>query len=56
MIAGNHDHFSNVSAQIAYTNISPRWHFPDFFYTKGENFKIADNGKNKGALFLYSGC
>lgn len=32
MIAGNHDHLGNVSAQIMYTNHSSRWTFPDLFY------------------------
>jgi len=45
MIAGNHDHESNVSAQIVYTKMSRRWHFPHFFYTQG-------NHKNNINLFL----
>ncbi|MFH4983982.1 hypothetical protein AB6A40_010691 [Gnathostoma spinigerum] len=38
IMAGNHDHFGNVAAQIAYSNHSQRWVFPASYYTVSYRF------------------
>ncbi|EGT52591.1 hypothetical protein CAEBREN_25528 [Caenorhabditis brenneri] len=37
-IAGNHDHFGNVTAEVEYTKHSRKWYFPSLYYKKTEEF------------------
>ncbi|CAD5111450.1 DgyrCDS759, partial [Dimorphilus gyrociliatus] len=41
VIAGNHDHYGNISAQILYTNRSNSWYFPHYYYTQSHNIPFS---------------
>eukprot|EP01065_Artemidia_motanka_P021981 TRINITY_DN26193_c0_g1_i1.p1 TRINITY_DN26193_c0_g1~~TRINITY_DN26193_c0_g1_i1.p1 ORF type:complete len:473 (+),score=86.88 TRINITY_DN26193_c0_g1_i1:48-1421(+) len=37
VVVGNHDHLGNLTAQIAYTEVSDRWRFPSLYYSRSES-------------------
>mmetsp|Transcript_110551 Transcript_110551/g.165486 ORF Transcript_110551/g.165486 Transcript_110551/m.165486 type:complete len:334 (-) Transcript_110551:26-1027(-) len=42
VLAGNHDHYGNVTAQVAYSEVSSRWNFPSQFYNFTHSFEGVD--------------
>uniref|UniRef100_M3ZSP1 Tartrate-resistant acid phosphatase type 5 n=2 Tax=Xiphophorus TaxID=8082 RepID=M3ZSP1_XIPMA len=50
VVAGNHDHAGNVTAQIEYSQRSDRWKFPSYYYEL--NFLIPNTGKTLTIIML----
>jgi tartrate-resistant acid phosphatase type 5 len=50
LIAGNHDHYGNVTAQLEFAVTDARWNFPTLYYT--EKFSDAADGSTLDVIFI----
>ena len=50
MIAGNHDHYGNISGQIFYSNHSDRWKYPNQYYS--EIFELPNSNKKVQLIMI----
>ncbi|XP_056426414.1 tartrate-resistant acid phosphatase type 5 [Hyla sarda] len=50
VVGGNHDHKGNITAQIAYSNVSSRWKFPHLYYD--QSFNIPNTNVSVKLLML----
>jgi tartrate-resistant acid phosphatase type 5 len=48
VVAGNHDYYGNVTAQIEYTKKSDRWEFPETYYTRDVSSAGIGNDPEEG--------
>ncbi|CAG5128977.1 unnamed protein product, partial [Candidula unifasciata] len=50
LVAGNHDHSGNVTAQILYSKFSKRWNFPSLYYYR--EFPVGTGNHTFGLIFI----
>jgi len=51
VVAGNHDHRGDVTAQLSYQDSGRRWSFPDLFYTTAYNY-TSKAGSQRTVTFI----
>lgn len=50
VLCGNHDHYGNASAEVAYTKRSQRWFMPELYYTE---VMVPSAGSDGSQLVLF---